>query len=155
MSIFSRFFSWVGSLLAKAKDGLAKASVVILDDIKPVLDGSAADIIASILDAVTKSKLPDTILEQLRKWVPVFLTANGIIQTLTPDSTEAEIEAELNKLVGLFPTWTPAQKAQYFTSVAANIYILLHGLDNGEKITFGEAAAIVEEFYDSLQKAKA
>jgi hypothetical protein len=158
MSLFAPFIKaidWIVSLLHKAKDGLAKATVFILQDIKPLLDSNAADLIAGILDSVTKSDLPEEILAEIRKYIPVFLTANGIIDTLTPDSTEAEVQAELQKLIALFPNLTPEKKAQFYTTVAANLYVLIHKLHDGDEITFAEAVAIIEQCYDEYVASKA
>lgn len=154
MSIFLRFIEWAHKLLTKAKDGLAKASVFILEDIKPFLDSSVADITAGILDSITKSELPEDILNQLRRWVPIFLTAEGLVTSLTPDSTEDEVKAALDKMLSLFKDFTPAQKAEFYTTVVAKIYVLAHGLETGETITFGEAAAIVEEAYEAYVNSK-
>lgn len=154
MSIFQRIAHFVTHILGKAKEDLAKATVYLVQNIQPILVSGAADIAAQILDVITKTKLPDTVLAELRKWVPVYLTAEGIITTLNADSTQEEVEAELNKLLSLFPNLTAAQRGKLWTSLAAQIYILVHQLDSGEVLTFGEAAAIVEEAYQAYIATK-
>lgn len=153
-TFFGHIIEWVFGIFKKAKDGLAKASVILVNDIKPLLDSPSADMLAGIIDAITHTGLAETVLTQLRKDVPIFLTAEGIINTLNENSTEDEVKAELTKLLGLFPNFTPAQKAQFFTTVAASIYIDLHKLATGEVITFAEGAVIVEEAYQAIEAVK-
>lgn len=157
MSIFNEIESlWdsITKLFKKAKDDLAKATVFIVNNIQPVLFSQTAHTLASILDAVVSSQLPTEILDEVKKWLPVFLTAEGIVTTLTPDSTEDEVKAALDKFLQLFPNLTAAQRAQYWTTLAAQVYALIHELSTGEKITFGEAARIVETAYEAYIQTK-
>lgn len=154
MSFISKVLDALIGIFKKAKEDLAKITVFIVKDIQPVLFSPTADVLASIMDAITKSQLPTEILEQVKKYVPIFLTTEGIVQSLTPDSTEDEVKAALDKMLAQFPNFTPAQRAQYWTELAAKLYAFIHELHDGEKITFGEAASIVEAAYQAYLKTE-
>lgn len=154
MSIFVKAIHWIAGIFSKAKDELAKAAVFIVRDIQPVLFSPTADVLAGILDAITKTTLPETVLETLRKDVPIFLTAEGVINSLNANSTEDEVKAALNKLLSYFPSLNGDQRAQMWTTLAANIYMALHNASNGKPITFAEAVIIIEEAYQSYIATK-
>lgn len=154
MSIFVKAIHWIAGIFSKAKDDLAKAAVFIVKDIQPVLFSPAADALAGILDAITKTTLPETVLTVLRKDVPLFITAEGVINTLTADSTEADVKAALAKVISYFPALSADQRAQFWTTLAATIYIDLHKLANGDQLTFAEAVVIIEESYQAYVAIK-
>lgn len=153
-TFFGHILEWIFGIFKKAKDDLAKITVVLVNDVKPLLDSNAADLLAGIIDAITKTGLAETVLTQLRKDVPIFLTAEGIINTLNDNSTAQEVQDELNKLLQLFPNFTPAQKAQLWTTLAASIYVDLHKMADGESLTFADAVVIVEQAYQALEASK-
>lgn len=153
MGFFSRIFQWIEQLFENAEKDLLKASVLITQDIKPILDSPVTDVLASIADAVTKSQLPTEILGDVKKAIPVFLAETTLLTSITPDMSEDQIKAILDKMVSEWPNVSVEKKGELFTSLTAKIFMLASQLAKGQKVTFGEAASLVESAYQTWVNA--
>lgn len=155
MKIFIEIIHFLASLFHKVKDDLAKAAVFIVKDIQPLLESETVDtILEALINTITRSDLGDVIIGDLKKYIPVFLTSEGIINTLDANSTESDVKEALGKLLEQFPKLDANKKAELWTSLAAKIYSVLHELETGEKLTFGQAVTIVEQFYEVFIESK-
>lgn len=149
MTLFGNVFHWLGGIFKKAEDDIAKASVVLVKDIIPILESGSATVVADILDAVTKSQLPTDILDSVRAKIPVFLSAESIVSEVSQATSEDQVQADISKLVQLFPNLEAMKRSQFLSTLAANIYWEAHKLSGGEQLTFADVIIIIEHAYQA------
>lgn len=150
-TFFGHIFQWIAKLFKDANEEAAKAAVLIVETIKPILFSGTATTIADILDALTHTDLPTEIVADLQKWLPIFVATQSIVSTLNENSTEAEVEAALNSIVAEFPNWSWLQQTKYLNDLAAQIYVVAENLAKGEKVPWAEIATIIQSAFVDLQ----
>lgn len=144
---------WIENIFENAQKDLLKAAVIVTQYIKPILDSPVSSVVLSIADAVTKSQIPTEIADDVKKAIPVFLAEETLLTSITPDMTEQQVNDIMEKMVQQWPNIPDQKKAEIYTTLSAKIYILIIQLSKGEKITFGEAASLVESAYKTWLNA--
>lgn len=144
---------WIENIFENAQKDLLKAAVIVTQYIKPILDSPVSSVVLSIADAVTKSQIPTEIADDVKKAIPVFLAEETLLTSITPDMTEQQVNDIMEKMVQQWPNISDQKKAEIYTTLSAKIYILIIQLSKGEKITFGEAASLVESAYKTWLNA--
>lgn len=103
---------------------------------------------ANFLVSITKTGLDDAALAFAKKWLPSVLADLLLIQGINTASSEADIQVAFGKVLDSFGKFTTDQKERFYTSVAATIYKLYLEVQSGQKITFGEAAKLVQTAFE-------
>lgn len=149
-TFFGKIFGWIGDLFHSANEGFLKAAITITQTVKNALNSGVFDFITSLIPG----DLDNKIVAILRAKVPILLADELMIQGIKEGASEEEIKALAVKVVDSFGGLSDAKKEQFYTSLAAQIYIFLKQHQNGEHITFGEGAALVESGYRSWQASQ-
>ncbi len=149
-TFFGKIFGWIGDLFHGANENFLKAAVDITQKVKEGLNSGAADLITSLIPGNIDNK----IVEILKDKLPILLADELMIQSAGTPATEADAQALAKKLVDSFNGLPDEKKEKFYTSVAAEIYIFLQKHSSGEKVTFGEAAAMAESAYRSWLQLK-
>lgn len=149
-SFFSKLFAfkfhWVAKLFHASRQEFVQASV----DITTVINNGLKNKLVDFITALIPGSVDNTIVDVLRKEVPLILAEELLIQDVGTVATQQDAEVLASKMIDVFGGLKDEKKQQLFTSVAARIYIFLKDHSNGEKVTFGEAAVLVEAFYQEL-----
>lgn len=154
MSFLREFIDWVEKLLNAADKELAKTSVLIVTEIQPLLFSGAFTDLAVVFDAVTRTQIPEEILTDLRKWLPIFLTTETIVTSINPNTTEQDIQNDLVKLQAEFPKWDWLQRSKYWNGLASKIYIMVKNVGEGKKVSWATVSAIIEQAFQQLLDQK-
>lgn len=141
--LFAFKFAWIGKLFHNANHPFLEAAIGITNVVKLVLNSGVTDFITSLIPG----NIDDKIVGILKEKVPIILADELLLQQVGFPATEDEAKALAVKLIDSFGKLSDAGKEELYTSVAARIYIFLQDHQHGEKVTFGEAAALAEGFY--------
>lgn len=150
MTFFGKIFHWIGQLFTSAKKEWLQVAVLTTKTVKDILNSPVTDIVAAMIPG----KSDDVAIAFLRKIVPQILAKELAIMELTDASTEAEIEQAMRDIVAAFTKLSDDDKAELYTKLAAKIYMFTMREASGDKVSFGEAAALVESAYQTWLKAK-
>jgi hypothetical protein len=140
---FGDLKAWLKGIWKDADHNVLKTAIQVTTAVKDALESK---LVTSII-AFTTTKIDDDVSAFLHKNIVVLLADELLIQGITPDSTEEEVQAVAQKIVDSFGGMADKDKQQLFTSVAANAYRLWQDVKQGKHITFGAAAALVEGAY--------
>lgn len=141
--LFAFRFKWIGKLFKNENKPFLQAAIDITNVVKKGLNSGLADFITNLIPGT----VDNSILSVLRQNVPILLADELMIQTTGAPATEEDARALAVKLVDAFGKLNSVDKEQFYTSVAARIYIFLQQHEHGEKVTFGQAATLAESFY--------
>ena len=133
-----------------ADHGLLEVAITVTNVVKQVLSSGAANFLVSL----TPTDIDDKLLATLNKQLPIILANEIMIQGINQASTEEEVKSVFSKVLDSFGLMTDADKEQFYTSIAAKIYIVFQELKSGKKISFGEAALLVESAYQEWLNSK-
>ena len=103
---------------------------------------------ATFLTDLTKTDLDNEALAIANKWLPVVLADELMLQGINSASTQDEVQAVFGKVLDSFGKFTSDQKEKFYTSVAATMYKVYQEIKSGQKITFGQAASLVEKAFE-------
>lgn len=146
MSIFTKALAWFQNIFSKADaelKSLTPIAVGVVQILKDFITSPVADLLAALTGT---SELEAT----LKVIIPKVLIELQLIEGVNEASTQDEINAAIKTFVDSLPTLNDVQKERIYTTVAA---LLLQTLHTEGKITFGEAASIVEMYFDTAVKA--
>lgn len=149
-TFFGKIFGWIGDIFQKANKAFLQAAVEVTSKIKDALNLGVVDLITSVIPGT----LDDKVVAFLRQKLPVLLAKELLLQNVGTPATEEEAQALAKNLIEGFGVLTDEDKEQFYTTIAAKIYIFLKAHEKGEKVTFGEAAALVESAYKSWLQLK-
>lgn len=149
-TFFGKIFGWIGDLFHNANKDFLQIAIDITEAAKAGLLSGIADFISKLIPG----DVDDKIVAFLKEKVPVLLADELMIQAAGLPATEEEAKALAIKLIDSFGGLSDIDKEQFYTSVAAKIYIFLKAHMNGEKVTFGEGAALAESFYRAWIKTQ-
>jgi hypothetical protein len=141
--LFAFRFQWVAKLFHNSRKNFLQAAIDITNVVKTAVNSKIVDFITSVIPGT----VDNSIVAILRDQVPKILADELLIQATGAPATEADAQALAQKLIDSFGSLSDVNKEKFFTSVAAKIYIFLQAHDNGQKVTFGEAATLAESFY--------
>lgn len=119
------------------------AAITIVNAIKQVTDWT----VTSWLVTLTNTKLDDRILEIAKQRIPKILTTLQMLQELSDNPTAGQVELLLQSFTGIIIN-DPKERERLLTSLGA---MLIIALEDGV-VTFGEASAIIEKYYQETQK---
>lgn len=148
--LFAFKFAWFGKLFHNANKPFLQAAIDITNVVKNALSSSVTDFITSVIPGT----IDNSIVDVLRKQVPLILADELLLQAAGEPTTEQEAHDLGVKLIDSFGQLSDAHKEQLYTSVAAQIYIFLQSHEHGEKVTFGQAATLAESFYQDWLDSK-
>lgn len=134
------FFS---NTFANANHDLLEVAIVITNVVKNALSSNTAQFLVDL----TKTNLDNEILAIANKNLAILLGDEILLQGVKDATTTDEIQAVFQKVLDSFGTMTDSQKEKLYTSLAADVYKLYLEVKSGQKITFGEAALLVESAY--------
>lgn len=149
--LFAFKFHWIGNLFHNAHKPFLQAAIDITNAVKTGLNSGLIDLATGIIPGT----IDNTIVDILRKQVPVILADEMLLQSAGTPATEEDAQALAKKLIDSFGAMSDVRKEQLYTSVAAQIYIFLQQHSNGEKVTFGQAATLAESFYQDWLASQA
>jgi hypothetical protein len=141
--LFAFRFKWIGKLFKNENKPFLQAAINITNVVKNAVNSKLFDFLTSVIPGT----VDNSIVEILRKQVPVILADELLIQSTGATATEADAQVLAQKLIDSFGALSDVNKEKFFTSVAAKIYIFLQAHEHGEKVTFGEAATLAESSY--------
>lgn len=149
-TFFGKLFGWIGDIFHSANQSFLEIAVTITQAVKDALNSNLVDFLTKVIPG----DVDDKIVAILREKVPILLADELMIQAAGVPATEEEAQALATKLLESFGGLKDDQKEEFYTKVAAKIYIFLQAHKNGERVTFGQAAALVESAYQSWLKSK-
>lgn len=157
MSVFTwlgKAASSVGSWLSKAfKDitqDAAPVAVSIIEELQTLFKTGATGFIASILDTLVKSELPQEIIDAIGAALPKLLAGALALEGLATNPTEAQIEAFEQAVLAAFNV--SSDKSQLYSTVGAQLIgIIRANTAPGQKFTFSVLVADLEEAYQDYQ----
>jgi hypothetical protein len=141
--LFAFKFTWITKLFHNANHDFLSVAIALTNTVKVALQSKILDFLTSL----TPTKIDDNVLAALRVQVPIILSDELLIQASGSPTTEADAQALGQKLIDSFGALSDEKKEKLYTTVAAQIYIFLQDHNNGQKVTFGQAATLVEGFY--------
>lgn len=145
-TFFGKIFGWIGDLFHDANQSFLETAVTVTQTIKNVLSSPVVDIITGLIP----SNVDNSIVSILRDKLPLIIADELLLRQFTSmPADEASAQAMAKKLVDSFGGLSDEKKEEFYTSVAAKIYILLQQAKSGVKVTFGQAAALVESAYQA------
>lgn len=147
-TFFGKLFGWVGDLLHNANKDYLQAAVDVTNAVKNFVNSG----VATVLTAIIPTTIDDTIVATLKDKLPIILADELALQGLKADTTEEEAKATAQKILDSFGGLPDAKKEEFFTSIAARIYVEVQAIKAGTKVTFGEAALLVESFYQQYEE---
>jgi hypothetical protein len=145
------FFHIITDLLHKANKEYVDISIKGTNVVKELVDNPVTDWAVKL----TSTTADDKVLAWLKEKLPIILADQLAFKAITPQSTEADVQALMIQVIDTFGGLNDAQKEQLWTSIAANIYKQLEADLSDNNITFGEAAALVETGWQAWQKLHA
>lgn len=149
-TFFGKLFGWIGDLFHNADKDLLQVAVDVTNKVKDFVNSSAA----AVLTSVIPTTIDDTLLSVLKEKLPFILADELAIQSLDTDSTEEQAKETAQQILNSFGGLSDIKKEEFYTSVAARLYIEIQAIKAGKKVTFGEAAALVESFYQQYEEMK-
>ncbi len=130
-----------------ADHNLLEAAIIITQGVKAALSsGVVADFVK-----LTPTKVDDDLLAIANQNLPKILASEILLKTLNKDNSEADDQAIITQVVNVFGGLSDAGKEELFTSIAAKVYVLLQQIKSGKKVTFGQAALLVESAWEQYQ----
>lgn len=148
-TFFGKTFGWlwdqIKTVFKDADHGFLEIAVTLTNKIKNALNSKAVDFLTSIIPG----DLDDKIVDFLKAKVPILLADELMVQAAGVPATEEEAQALAEKLVDSFGGLSDIDKEEFYTAIAAKVYIFLHEHSHGEKVTFGQAARFVETAYEA------
>lgn len=148
-TFFGKTFGWLWDqikLAFTAGDGsFLEIAIKLTNKVKDALNSKAIDFITSLIPG----DLDNKIAEILKAKLPIIIADELLIQAAGAPATEEEAKALALQLVDSFGGLSDLEKEQFYTSIAAKVYIFLHEHAHGEKVTFGQAARFVETAYEA------
>lgn len=149
-TILGKLFGWIGDLFHNANKDLLQVAIDVTNAAKAALNSGIVDIATALIPG----HLDDNIVSALRLKLPVILADELLIKSAGTLSTEQDAKELAKKLVDSFGGLSDEGREEFYTSVAAKIYIFLQKHLHGEKVTFGEGASLAESMYQSWLKSK-
>lgn len=141
--IFGSLWDFIKSPFDNADHTLLEIAIVVTNKVKNFLNSGVVDILTSVIPG----NIDDTLVEILKKKVPIILADQLALKSLSdPNVDPKDVAKELIDTFGGIPD---EKKEKFYTTVAAEVFIFLQQHKNGEKITFGQAAAFVETAYQA------
>lgn len=134
----------------EADHNLLETAIKITNVIKIALASGTANFLVSL----TRTDLDNKILAIANQYLPLILADEIMLHGITIASTEEEVKAAFGKVLDSFGNMSTDKKEEFYTSIAANIYKLYQEIKSGKKITFGEAALLVEAAYQEWLNSK-
>jgi hypothetical protein len=148
--LFAFKFVWIGKLFKSANKPFLQAVIDVTNTVKVALNSQLVDILTGIIPGTVDNE----IVVILRKQIPVLLADELLLQSAGTPATQEDAQALAQKLLDSFGLIKDEKKGKLYTSIAAELYIFLQEHQNGQKVTFGEAAALVEGFYQDWLAAQ-
>lgn len=152
--IFGSAWDSIKSFFSKAWDdadhNLLEFAVVVTQALKNDLQSG---VVKFIVDA-TPTELDNNILQAVNAFLPKLLADELLIKDVKDSSTEADAQEVAKKIVDSFGGLSSDKKEEFYTSVAAKIYVLAMQVKAGAHITFGQAAQLVESAYQEWENSQ-
>lgn len=148
-TFFGKIFGWIGDIFHDANKDLLKAAVKITEVVKTALNSHAADFITSL----TSTQIDDKLLAIAREKVNFILAKELLVLNAGTPQTEDEAQDLAKKIIDGFGILNDADKAELYTKLSAKLYIFFKEHE-GQKVTFGQAAALAESAYQTWIKYK-
>lgn len=133
-----------------ANHDFLQAAILVTNVVKTALSSGAAQFLVDL----TKTDIDNKLLATANQYLPVLLADEIMLQGITTASTEEEVQAAYGKVLDSFGKMSDSKKEEFYTSLAANIYKVYQEIESGKKITFGEAALLVETAYQEWLNSK-
>jgi hypothetical protein len=152
MSIFTKVWAWLKKEFVSIETHAAHVAVAIGEMAKEALQNGSLDVIAKVVDLITKSSIGDEAEAALKSALPKIIAVSAAIET-HPDATWTtdEVQAWEKKILDAFNIH--GNKSVIYTLIAAQAYGVLNSLKaNPGKPTFGAWVGAVEEIYTLWEK---
>jgi len=148
--IFGTVWDKLKAAFTRADHKLLDIAITVTNAVKDVLKSPVVDIITAIIP----TNIDNKIVEILRAKLPILLADELLLRTLRSDATEAEVKEISVQIAQSFGNLSDEKKQQFYTSMAAKVYIFLNEHKNGEVITFGQSAYFVETAWQAWKNFK-
>jgi hypothetical protein len=135
----------VSSLFGKNNKNLLQAVILVTNSVKTVLESPVTGLVVE----VTPTGVDDKLLAIANEWVPKILAEELLLQQINTVETEAEVKEIFIKAINTFGKLTDQDREQLYTTLAAKLYIIYNQVQEGKKVTFGQAATLVEEAFQA------
>lgn len=149
-TFFGKLFGWIGDLFHAADKDLLKVAIDVTNKVKDFVNSPTAGVLTSIIP----TDIDDKLVELLKAKLPLIVADELALQSLDADTTEDEAKDTAQLILNTFGGLSDIKKEEFYTSVAARLYIEVQAIKAGEKLTFGKAAALVESFYQQYEEMK-
>lgn len=139
--------SFFNKIFEEANHDFLEASILITQGLKVALQTGAVKDFVSL----TPTKIDDDLLNIANENLPKILASEILLKSLNPDNSDADNQAVIKKIVDTFGGLSDAGREELFTHIAAKIYVLFQQIKSGKKVTFGQAALLVESAWEEFQ----
>lgn len=144
-SAFGDLKRWLKDIWENANHDVIDLAITLTDLTKTVLNNKAVDQFITF----TKSTVDNDMAQFLRSNVVTISADLLLIKGVEESTNEEELQKVAQQIVNSFGGLSDEQKEVFYTSLAAKLYIVYQKVKAGEKVTFGEAAALVEGAFKS------
>lgn len=144
-SAFGDLKRWLKDIWEKANHDIIDLAITLTELTKVTLNSGAVDQFITF----TKTTVDNDVAAFLRSKVVIISADLLLIKGVKDSKNEAELQDVAKQIVDSFGGLSDEQKEMFYTSLAAKLYIEYQKIKAGEKITFGEAAALVEGAFKS------
>jgi hypothetical protein len=151
MSIFIKVWAWLKKEFVSIEHSAAHIAVAVTEAAKEALQNGSMDVLAKVVDLITKSNIGDEAEAALKLALPKILAVSVAIETHpTSDSAENDVLEWEKKLMDAFNIhWN---KSIVFSLIAAQSFGVINStLKNPGKPTLAAWISAVETIYGKYQ----
>lgn len=149
-SIFTKFWDLIKKIGAWTVEHAAPTLVAVVEELQSLWKSGTPGFIASVLDSLTKSGVPTTVVNAVGKELPNMLAVGLAIEGLPADPTDVQIADFEQRVLAAFNVHT--DKSQLYTVLGAQLLgIIRRDLVPGQKFTFAQLVTDLEEAYQDYQ----
>lgn len=151
MSVFTKIEDWFKKEFTSVEKNAAHIAVVVAEKAKEALLSGKLDVLAQVIDFITKSNIGDKAEALLKEALPKIISVSIAIETFpTKDSTPESVLVWEKSLLAAFNV-TDTKSMTYSLLASQTFGILQATLAGNAHPTFAEWMAAVEKIYQKFK----
>jgi hypothetical protein len=145
---------WFSKAFKNIQTDAAPVAVAIIEEIQTFLKSGTGNFVVSLLDTLTKSGVPSTIVAAINKELPTILAAALALEGLPTNPTDAQLATFEQAVLAAFGV--TSDKSKLYTTVGAQLIgIIRANTAPGQKFTFATLVIDLEKAYTDYINDKA
>ena len=145
MSIPKAVWAWLVKAWHSIRVSADSVAIAVTEEVKGSLDSGVVGFIANAIDQLTKSKIADSIVADLKVYIPKVLATELAVQGLPDNPTQAQILTFENAILSAFNLHD--NKSKLYTTLAAQIYGRISYAVSSTPGKFSDWVTVVEDCY--------